>query len=85
IPTGHLAQHPWFGGLGPEPLGEGFNARALGEALDGKKTSIKAALLDQRIVAGLGNIYVSEALHRAHIHPERLAGALKPRELTVLA
>lgn len=85
IPTGHLAQHPWFGGLGPEPLGEGFNARALGEALDGKKTSIKAALLDQRIVAGLGNIYVSEALHRAHIHPERLAGALKPRELKVLA
>lgn len=84
IPTARLNEHPWFRSLGPEPLGEDFNAKTLGAALKGKKTSIKAALLDQRIVAGLGNIYVSEALHRAHIHPERLAGALKPRELRAL-
>jgi formamidopyrimidine-DNA glycosylase len=84
IRTDGLGEHPWFKGLGPEPLGEGFNAQTLEAALAGKKTSIKAALLDQRIVAGLGNIYVSEALHRAHLQPERLAGTLKPRELKAL-
>ena len=84
IPTDRLERHPWFAGLGPEPLGPEFDARTLGAALKGKTASIKAALLDQRIVAGLGNIYVSEALHRAHIHPERPAGSLKPRELKAL-
>ncbi len=81
IPTGRLDQHPYFKGLGPEPLGPDFNAAALKAALAGKKQNIKVTLLDQRIVAGLGNIYVSEALHRAHIHPERPAGSLKPAEL----
>lgn len=84
IPTAHLAEHPYFKNLGPEPLDEAFDSKALGAALKGRKTSIKAALLDQRIVAGLGNIYVSEALFRAHIHPERLAGTLKPREIRAL-
>ena len=81
IPTDRLDQHSYFKGLGPEPLGPDFNAAALKAALAGKKQNIKVTLLDQRIVAGLGNIYVSEALHRAHIHPERPAGSLKPAEL----
>ncbi len=81
IRTDALSEHPYFKGLGPEPLGEDFNAKALGAALKGKKQNIKVTLLDQRIVAGLGNIYVSEALFRARIHPERPAGSLKPAEL----
>lgn len=68
--------HKLLAGLGPEPLDEGFNPAALAAALAGKRTPIKAALLDQAIVAGLGNIYVSEALHRAGISPTRLAGTL---------
>lgn len=59
--------------LGPEPLDDVFSAAVLSESLAGKRTPIKAALLDQRIVAGLGNIYVSEALFRAGISPQRLA------------
>lgn len=81
IRTNGLALHPYFKGMGPEPLGSDFDAKALGAAVAGKKQNIKVTLLDQRIVAGLGNIYVSEALHRAHIHPERAAGSLKPAEL----
>jgi len=81
IPTAALAQHPWFRGLGPEPLGDDFNARALAGAIADKTQSIKVTLLDQRIVAGLGNIYVSEALFRAGIDPRRGAGALKPKEI----
>jgi formamidopyrimidine-DNA glycosylase len=65
-----------LGDLGPEPLSNSFNAEVLAERLAGKATPIKAALLDQRVVAGLGNIYVSEALHRAHIRPQTLAGKL---------
>jgi formamidopyrimidine-DNA glycosylase len=60
---------PYLKGLGPEPLGNDFNAGEMAAAFDGKKAPIKAALLDQRVVAGLGNIYVAEALHRAHILP----------------
>jgi len=63
-------------GLGPEPLGNAFNAEEMAERFAGKKAPIKAALLDQRVVAGLGNIYVSEALHRAHILPTIAAGKL---------
>ncbi|MBI1179038.1 MAG: bifunctional DNA-formamidopyrimidine glycosylase/DNA-(apurinic or apyrimidinic site) lyase [Alphaproteobacteria bacterium] len=68
-----LAAHPYFAHLGPEPLGPAFTADYLTEALLGKRTPIKAALLDQRIVAGLGNIYVCEALHQSGISPRRLA------------
>lgn len=71
-----IAASPYLSGLGPEPLGNDFNAGALAKAFAGKKTPIKAALLDQRVVAGLGNIYVSEALHRSHILPTVLAGSL---------
>ena len=62
--------------LGPEPLGNAFDAAMLAQACKGKKTSIKAALLDQTVVAGLGNIYVCEALHRAHISPKRMASVI---------
>ncbi|MCZ4347800.1 bifunctional DNA-formamidopyrimidine glycosylase/DNA-(apurinic or apyrimidinic site) lyase [Devosia neptuniae] len=71
-----IATSPYLAGLGPEPLGNDFNAAAMAEKFAGKKTPIKAALLDQRVVAGLGNIYVAEALHRAHILPTVLAGTL---------
>jgi formamidopyrimidine-DNA glycosylase len=62
--------------LGPEPLATDFNADVLAAALRGRKPNIKAALLDQHIVAGLGNIYVSEALHAARIRPTRVASSL---------
>ena len=71
-----LGEHALFKSLGPEPLDESFTAHALSTALKGKRTPIKAALLDQRIVAGLGNIYVCEALHRARISPKRLASTV---------
>ena len=70
---GEIETAPRFAGLGPEPLGNGFHAAYLDQALAGKATPIKAALLDQRVVAGLGNIYVCEALFRARISPRRLA------------
>jgi formamidopyrimidine-DNA glycosylase len=70
--------------LGREPLERGFTARRLAERLEGRKAPIKAALLDQRTVAGLGNIYVDEALWRARIHPLRPAGDLNTEELTAL-
>ncbi len=60
---------PYLEGLGPEPLGNEFNAEEMAARFKGKSAPMKAALLDQRVVAGLGNIYVSEALHRAHIRP----------------
>jgi formamidopyrimidine-DNA glycosylase len=72
--------HPWFSGLGPEPLGNGFSGSHLAEAFRGKAQTIKVSLLDQRIVAGLGNIYVCEALYRAGISPRLPAGRVsKPR------
>jgi formamidopyrimidine-DNA glycosylase len=67
-------------GLGPEPLGNAFDAEMLARACAGKKTSLKAALLDQRVVAGLGNIYVCEALYRAHLSPRRLAATLSTKK-----
>lgn len=74
--TGDDAAHPLLARLGPEPLGNGFHEDYLVTALAGKATPVKAALLDQRIVAGLGNIYVCEVLHRAGINPKRQAGQL---------
>jgi len=68
--------HPYFAAMGPEPLSNAFSGPALSERLKGKKTPIKAALLDQRVVAGLGNIYVCEALWRAKISPRRLAASV---------
>jgi formamidopyrimidine-DNA glycosylase len=71
-----LDAEPLLQGLGPEPLGNEFDAAMLARACAGKKTSLKAALLDQRVVAGLGNIYVCEALYRSHLSPRRLAATL---------
>jgi formamidopyrimidine-DNA glycosylase len=66
-----LDTYPMLAGLGPEPLGNEFNEAALSAALAGRRTPVKAALLDQRVVAGLGNIYVCEALWHAGISPRR--------------
>ena len=71
-----VASWPPFLAMGPEPLGPDFTARYLQGALEGRVASIKLMLLDQRIVAGLGNIYVCEALHLARIAPSRAAGRL---------
>jgi formamidopyrimidine-DNA glycosylase len=81
IATDRLDAHPWFAGLGPEPLGPCFGAQALGHAFEGRRQSVKATLLDQRVVAGLGNIYVCEALFRAGLAPERPAGGVGRKKL----
>jgi formamidopyrimidine-DNA glycosylase len=84
IETAALERHPWFAALGPEPLSEAFDTHYLGAILAGRRQPIKAALLDQRIVAGLGNIYVCETLHRAGVAPTRAAGTLKRAKLQTL-
>jgi formamidopyrimidine-DNA glycosylase len=71
-----LDAEPLLNRLGPEPLGNAFGAAMLANACKGKKTSLKAALLDQRVVAGLGNIYICEALHRALLSPKRMASTI---------
>jgi formamidopyrimidine-DNA glycosylase len=84
VATDRLDQDKLFAGLGVEPLSGKFNAASLTKMLDGKKTPIKSALLDQRLIAGLGNIYVCEALFRAGISPKRLAGSLKKDHIAPL-
>jgi formamidopyrimidine-DNA glycosylase len=84
IETGRLDEHPWFKGLGPEPLGPEFDAAHLERAFKGRIQNVKATLLDQRVVAGLGNIYVCEALHRARISPTAPAGRLSRRRIAAL-
>jgi formamidopyrimidine-DNA glycosylase len=79
VPRSELAAHPLVREVGPEPLGNAFDANLLAAACAGKKTSLKAALLDQRVVAGLGNIYVCEALHRALLSPKRRAATIATR------
>lgn len=79
-----LANYPPFQRMGQEPLSDAFTAAALGSALAGKQVAIKLALLDQRVVAGLGNIYVCEALHLAGIAPDKAASTLKPALLVSL-
>ncbi|HEY9537329.1 MAG TPA: bifunctional DNA-formamidopyrimidine glycosylase/DNA-(apurinic or apyrimidinic site) lyase [Kiloniellaceae bacterium] len=80
-----LEAHPLLRALGPEPLGNDFNGPALAAALKGKRTSIKAALLDQQVVAGLGNIYVCEALFVAGLSPRRLAYTVQGNRAEKLA
>jgi formamidopyrimidine-DNA glycosylase len=84
IPSEAIEGHAWFAGLGPEPLGNQFNAAHLAEAFKGKSQNVKVSLLDQRVVAGLGNIYVCEALWRAHIAPETPAGKISRKRLEPL-
>ena len=79
VPAARLDRHPLLADLGPEPLGNGFNAPYLSSRLAGRRTPIKSALLDQRVVAGLGNIYVCEALYLAGISPRRLAASVAGR------
>ena len=84
-PAGELETYPAFAALGPEPIANDFNGPYLKAAFQGKRTPIKSALLDQRVVAGLGNIYVCEALFRARVSPRRLAGSLSLRRAEALA
>ena len=84
INTATLPLHPWFAGLGPEPLSDAFDALRLKEAFRDRKQGPKTLLLDQRVVAGLGNIYVCEALHRARISPFKAAGGISKPRLTRL-
>jgi formamidopyrimidine-DNA glycosylase len=79
VPRATIESEPLLRGIGPEPLGNAFDAAMLAQACAGKKTSLKAALLDQRVVAGLGNIYVCEALFRAHLSPTRRASTIADR------
>jgi formamidopyrimidine-DNA glycosylase len=76
LTTATAPAHPLLAQIGPEPFGNAFNEPYLVERLKGRATPIKSALLDQRIVAGLGNIYVCEVLHRAGIDPRRQAGRI---------
>jgi len=76
IDTKALDLWPPFAALGPEPLGDDLTPRHLAQAFAGRIAPVKPLLLDQRIVAGLGNIYVCEALHRAHIRPDKEAGRI---------
>ena len=81
IPTDRVDRHPWFATMGPEPLGDAFDAKTLEAAFANRKQGPKTLLLDQRTVAGLGNIYVCEALHRAHVSPFKPAGGIARKRL----
>lgn len=84
VDTARAEAHPLLARIGPEPLGNAFDEAYLIAALKGRQTTIKAALLDQRIVAGLGNIYVCEALYRARISPLRRAGRISAHRVARL-
>jgi formamidopyrimidine-DNA glycosylase len=84
IDTKNLFDHKLIKSLGPEPLGNEFNTPYLYSKLKGKAAPIKSALLDQRIVSGLGNIYVCESLWRAGINPKRLSGKVSRKKIDVL-
>lgn len=83
--TEDLARHPWFAAMGPEPLSDAFGVESLAVAFRGRRQGPKTLLLDQRTVAGLGNIYVCEALHEAQISPFRPAGRVSRPRLERLA
>jgi formamidopyrimidine-DNA glycosylase len=81
--AGALEEHPLLAGLGVEPTGNALDGRMLAELLRGRRSPLKAALMDQRLIAGLGNIYVCEALWRARLSPKRIAGTIAGRPDTV--
>lgn len=85
IPAEGLTAHERFRSLGPEPTDAAFGVSTLAPRLAGKRSPLKAALLDQRVIAGLGNIYVCEALHRARLSPLTLAGAIDRKAVKRLA
>jgi formamidopyrimidine-DNA glycosylase len=80
IPRAEIETHPLIKGIGIEPLGNAFTPGKLAELFAGKAAPLKAALLDQRLVAGLGNIYVCEALFRAGLSPRRAAGSIVAKD-----
>ncbi len=84
MPTAQADRHPLLAALGPEPLGNAFSESHLVDRLKGRKTPVKSALLDQKIVAGLGNIYVCETLYRARIHPARKVGDISATQVASL-
>lgn len=84
LPTATAEQHKLLSVLGPEPLGNDFHEQHLIDAFKGKNTPVKSALLDQRIVAGLGNIYVCEALYRARVSPRRKTGHISAPRVAAL-
>jgi formamidopyrimidine-DNA glycosylase len=84
LEAGELAEYLGARRLGGEPLERGFTARVLAKALAGRRAPVKAALLDQRAAAGIGNIYADEALWRARVHPQRPAGTLTAGEISRL-
>lgn len=84
VPASDVDRHPMLMRLGPDPLGPLFDAAYLAARLQGRRTPIKAALLDQGIVAGMGNIYASESLFRARIAPDRLAASLTSSQVKTL-
>lgn len=81
VPQAEVETHPWFAAMGPEPLGPDFTDETLIRGFAGRKQGPKTLLLDQRIVAGLGNIYVCEALHRAGISPLKPAGSIAKKRI----
>ena len=85
VATADAESHPLLAGIGPEPLGAGFTAATLAAAFKGRAAPAKALLLDQRLVAGLGNISVCESLFRAGIHPARAGGKIARKKLEQLA
>ncbi len=84
-PTATVGAHPLLARIGPEPLGNGFSPAVLAGALAGRRSAVKSVLLDQRTVAGLGNIYVCEALWRARISPLVRAADLDDKQIAILA
>lgn len=84
VPTGELDSLSGLKDLGVEPLSDKFTREFMKKELRRRRTRLKSLLLDQTFIAGLGNIYADEALHRARLHPERLANDLNPREITRL-
>ncbi|MCB1335426.1 MAG: bifunctional DNA-formamidopyrimidine glycosylase/DNA-(apurinic or apyrimidinic site) lyase [Roseivivax sp.] len=84
LDTAGAESHPLLASLGPEPLGNGFSEEYLVPRLRARNTPVKSALLDQKLIAGLGNIYVCEALFRARIHPARLASRIAPARAAAL-
>jgi formamidopyrimidine-DNA glycosylase len=83
--TAEAAEHPLLAAMGPEPLEAAFDGEYLAAAFQGRKAPLKSALMDQRLIAGLGNIYVCEALYRARLSPWRKAGTVKGEKAAALA
>jgi len=85
LDSSELARHPWFAGLGPEPLSEAFSADHLATVCQGRKAPIKTIIMDASNVVGVGNIYAAESLFRSGIHPARAAGKVSKKRLALLS